>query len=228
MSVDASFFDYFWNAGLVVKFVMLLLLLASLASWTIIFQRFFFFRKLRQISHDFEEVFWSSGDLSKMYTEFNQHQNELQGMELIFHAGFREFTRLRKQPGMAPESVLEGAQRAMRIVYSREMDLIEQHLSFLATVGSISPYIGLFGTVWGIMTSFHDLGKAQQATIAMVAPGISEALVATAMGLFAAIPAVIAYNRFANHAERLANQYSTFIDEFSNILYRQLYGTAHA
>lgn len=223
---DSSVLYYFWNAGLIVKLVMLLLLMASLASWTIIFQRIFFFRKLQQITRDFDAVFWSTNDLSKMYTDFNQHQSELQGIELIFHAGFREFTRLRKQMGIAPEVVLEGAQRAMRIAYAHEQDQLEQHLSFLATVGSISPYVGLFGTVWGIMTSFHDISKSQSATIAMVAPGISEALVATAMGLFAAIPAVIAYNRFANHAERLSNQYATFMEEFSNILYRQLYGSA--
>jgi len=222
---DSSVLYYFLNAGIVVKLVMLLLLLTSIASWTIIFQRYFFFRKLRQITRDFEEVFWSSRDLSRMYTEFNQHQNELQGIELIFHAGFREFTRLRKQVDIAPEIVLEGAQRAMRIAHARELDMLEQHLSFLATVGSISPYVGLFGTVWGIMTSFHELSKSQQATIAMVAPGISEALIATAMGLFSAIPAVIAYNRFANQVERLSSQYSTFMEEFSNILYRQLYGT---
>ncbi len=223
---DSSVLYYFWNAGFIVKLVMLLLLLASVASWTIIFQRIFFFRRLQQTTRDFENIFWSTNDLSKMYTEFNQHQTELQGIELIFHAGFREFTRLRKQVGIAPEIILEGAQRAMKVAYAHELEELEQHLSFLATVGSISPYVGLFGTVWGIMASLHDIGKAQQATIAMVAPGISEALVATAMGLFAAIPAGIAYNRFANQADRLANQYATFMDEFYNILYRQLYGTA--
>src|SRR3989338_8365072 len=179
MSPDASLLTYFFNAGIIVKLVMLLLLFVSLASWTIIFQRIFFFRKLQQITRDFEDVFWGTNDLTKMYTEFNQHQEELQGIELIFHAGFREFTRLRKQPGIAPEVVLEGAQRAMRIAYAHELDQLEQHLSFLATVGSISPYVGLFGTVWGIMTSFHDISKSQSATIAMVAPGISEALIAT-------------------------------------------------
>ena len=221
---DTSFLSYFWQAGFVVKAVMLLLLLASLASWTVIFQRLFFFRSVLKITAAFEEVFWNSNDLSKLYTEFNQHHMELQGVELIFHAGFREFMRLRKQIEIAPEAVLAAAQRAMRIAYARALDELEQHLSFLATVGSISPYIGLLGTVWGIMTSFHDISQAQSATIAMVAPGISEALVATAMGLFAAIPAVIAYNRFANQTERLANQYDTFMEEFSNILTRQCYG----
>jgi biopolymer transport protein TolQ len=221
---DTSFLSYFWQAGLVVKAVMLLLLLASLASWTIIFQRYFFFRSIQKITSDFEQVFWNSNDLSKLYTEFNQHQTELQGVELIFHAGFREFMRLRKQAEISPEAVLDGAQRAMRIAYARELDQLEQNLSFLATVGSISPYVGLLGTVWGIMTSFRDISQAQSATIAMVAPGISEALVATAMGLFAAIPAVIAYNRYANQMERLSNQYATFMEEFSNVLTRQCYG----
>lgn len=223
--MNDSVLMYFINAGFVVKTVMLLLLLASVASWTIICQRVWFFHRARRAAHHFEEAFWSTTDLSKMYAEFNQHQDELEGMETIFHAGFREFTRLRKQAGMAPEAILEGAQRAMRIAYAREMEQLELHLSFLATVGSISPYVGLFGTVWGIMTSFHDLSKAQQATIAMVAPGISEALVATAMGLFAAIPAVVAYNRFDNHVERLSSQYATFMEEFANILYRQIFGT---
>lgn len=227
MIVDTSIFSYFFNASLVVKIVMAILMLASIFSWTIIFQRSFFFFRLNKNTQTFEEIFWKSTDLSKMYAEFNQHQNELEGVELIFHAGFREFNRLRKQAGIAPEAVLEGAQRAMRIVHARELEELEQHLSFLATVGSISPYVGLFGTVWGIMTSFHDISQSQSASIAMVAPGISEALIATAMGLFAAIPAVVAYNRFAHQVERLSNQYATFMEEFSNILYRELYGSRH-
>jgi biopolymer transport protein TolQ len=218
---DTSFLSYFWQAGLVVKAVMLILLLASLVSWTFIFQRWFFLRSVLNITAEFEALFWSSNDLTKLYTEFNQHQAELQGVELIFHAGFREFMRLRKQVDVTPDAILSAAQRAMRIAYARAVDELEQHLSFLATVGSISPYIGLLGTVWGIMTSFHDISQSQSATIAMVAPGISEALVATAMGLFAAIPAVVAYNRFANQAERLANEYDTFMEEFSHILARQ-------
>jgi biopolymer transport protein TolQ len=145
-------------------------------------------------------------------------------MERIFEAGFKEFARLRKQSGISSDAVMEGAQRAMRVAMSREVDFLETHLSFLATVGSTSPYIGLFGTVWGIMNSFRALGGVQQATISMVAPGIAEALIATAMGLFAAIPAVIAYNRFANDAERLLNRYDTFMEEFSSILHRH----AHA
>ncbi len=225
MAVDQSFFQYFIDAGFVVKAVMVLLLLASLASWTIIVQRSSFFKRLKTGAKAFEKVFWDCADLSKMYTDFNHHQAQLEGLETIFHAGFREFIRLRKLPDSSTSMVIEGTERAMRIAYAREMDQMEVHLSLLATVGSISPYIGLFGTVWGIMTSFHDLGlSTQQATIAMVAPGISEALIATAMGLFAAIPAVIAYNRFADQVERLSSQYTTFMEEFITILARQLVG----
>lgn len=220
MAADFSFFQYFLNASAIVKGVMLVLLMASIASWTLIVQRAWFFKRLLTGSKSFERVFWSSNDLSKMYSEYHKHQDQLEGMETIFHAGFREFTRLRRQPHLSAEQVLEGAQRAMRIACSREQDQMEMHLSFLATVGSISPYVGLFGTVWGIMMSLHDLSSATQATIAMVAPGISEALIATAMGLFAAIPAVVAYNRFSNQLDRLSNHYLTFSEEFSNILYR--------
>jgi biopolymer transport protein TolQ len=188
-----------------------------------IFQRGLFLKNAKVEMVSFEDMFWSGMDLSKLYTELSTKGEAVQGLSSIFLAGFREFIRLRKQGGVAPSVILEGIQRAMRIARSREMDKLEQHLSFLATVGSTSPYVGLFGTVWGIMTSFHALGSAQQATIAMVAPGISEALIATAMGLFAAIPAVIAYNRFANEVERLLNQYDTFQEEFSNILYRQVH-----
>ena len=223
MAVDQSFFQYFVNASVVVKVVMLLLLLASIASWTIIVQRGWFFKLLKTGAKAFERLFWGSNDLSKLYSDYNKHQQQLEGIETLFHAGFREFTRLRKQADTSASTILEGTERAMRIAYAREMDQLELHLSLLATVGSISPYIGLFGTVWGIMTSFHDLGLAtEQATIAMVAPGISEALIATAMGLFAAIPAVIAYNHFANQVEQLSSQYTTFMEEFSAILSRQM------
>jgi biopolymer transport protein TolQ len=220
---DQTLWIYFANASVVVKIVMLLLLTASLMSWTMIFQRGLFLKNAKVEMVSFEDMFWSGMDLSKLYTELSTKGEAVQGLSSIFLAGFREFIRLRKQGGVAPSVILEGIQRAMRIARSREMDKLEQHLSFLATVGSTSPYVGLFGTVWGIMTSFHALGSAQQATIAMVAPGISEALIATAMGLFAAIPAVIAYNRFANEVERLLNQYDTFQEEFSNILYRQVH-----
>jgi biopolymer transport protein TolQ len=172
----------------------------------------------------FEEEFWSVDDLNLLYNRVSSKRHAPTGMERIFEAGFKEFARLRKQSGISSEAVMEGAQRAMRVAMSREVEFLETHLSFLATVGSTSPYIGLFGTVWGIMNSFRALGNVQQATISMVAPGIAEALIATAMGLFAAIPAVIAYNRFSNDAERLLNRYDTFMEEFSAILHRH----AHA
>lgn len=230
MGADQSLLSYFINAGPVVKFVMLLLLVASVASWTLIFQRGSFLKKARQSIIEFEDLFWSGTDLSKVYDELSAEPGQSEGMESIFLAGFHEFIRIRKQAGATPAIILEGTQRAMRIACSHEMDKLEQHLSFLATVGSTSPYVGLFGTVWGIMTSFHALGNMQQATatISMVAPGISEALIATAMGLFAAIPAVIAYNRFANEVERLLNHYETFQEEFSSILYRQAHASTNS
>lgn len=222
MAADQSLWVYFAEASVVVKIVMLMLLAASMMSWTFIFQRSSFLKRIRTSITSFEDQFWSGMELSKLYAELNSDRaDSSDGLANIFKAGFREFIRLRKQAGNSPAMVLEGVQRAMRIARSHELDKLEQHLSFLATVGSTSPYIGLFGTVWGIMTSFHALGGAQQATIAMVAPGISEALVATAMGLFAAIPAVIFYNRFASEVERLSNHYETFQEEFSSILYRQ-------
>lgn len=225
MDVNQSILSFVTDADAVVKGVMFILLLASIASWTFIFQRGLFLKHARTAIGAFEDQFWSGIDLGKLYTELSARRVEPTGLENIFLAGFKEFARLRKQSHVSPAMVLEGAQRAMRIARSHELEKLEQHLSFLATVGSTSPYIGLFGTVWGIMTSFHALsGVQQQATIAMVAPGISEALIATAMGLFAAIPAVIAYNRFANDVERLLNHYDTFQEEFSSILYRQ----AHA
>lgn len=223
MATDQSLWMYFINASPVVRAVMLLLVTASIISWTMIFQRGIFLKKTREAIASFEDLFWSGVDLSKLYTDLSSEQKEPEGIQSIFQAGFREFVRLRKQGNATPSMILETTQRAMRIARSRAMDKLEQHLSFLATVGSTSPYVGLFGTVWGIMTSFHALGTAQQASIAMVAPGISEALIATAMGLFAAIPAVIAYNRYANETERLLNQYDTFQEEFSSILYRQVH-----
>jgi len=222
MTSDPSLWSFIANAGLVVKFVMLLLVIASVISWTFIFQRGMFLKKARNAVIDFEDQFWSGKDLSKLYEGLARRNETLEGLENIFHAGFREYGRLsaNKVPGAA-DIVMDGVERAMRIANAREMDQLERHLSFLATVGSTSPYVGLFGTVWGIMTSFQSISSMQQATIAMVAPGISEALIATAMGLFAAIPAVIAYNRFNSEVERLANTYDTFQEEFSNILYRQ-------
>jgi biopolymer transport protein TolQ len=222
MANAPSIWSFIADASLVVKFVMLLLVAASVVSWTFIFQRSIFLKTARRAVTKFEDQFWSGADLSKLYDGLAKRNAELQGLENIFHAGFREYTRLHQRPGVHAETLMEGVERAMRVAKAREIDKLEQHLSFLATVGSTSPYVGLFGTVWGIMTSFRGLiGSTQSATIAMVAPGISEALIATAMGLFAAIPAVIAYNRFNSEAEGLINTYDTFQEEFSSILYRQ-------
>ena len=220
MSTDMSFFHLIAGASFVVQLVMLLLLTVSVVSWTMIFRRHAALRDAREAADAFEDRFWSGGDLSTLYREVSAREESI-GMAGIFHAGFSEFARLRSQPGVEPRAVVEGAQRVMRVVLSRKMDSLETHLSFLATVGSTSPYVGLFGTVWGIMNAFRGLGNAQQATLAMVAPGIAEALIATAMGLFAAIPAVIAYNRYSNDVERLINRYDNFLEEFSTILQRQ-------
>lgn len=228
MATDQSLWIYFADASLVVKTVMLLLLAASIASWTLIIQRGLYLKRARQIAAEFEDAFWSGTHLTKLYAELCASDYQREGLECIFEAGFKEFTRLSQQVNVSPTAIMEGVQRAMRIAAAKEGDKLEFHLAFLATVGSTSPYIGLFGTVWGIMTSFHALGNATQATIAMVAPGISEALVATAMGLFAAIPAVIAYNRYANEVERLANHYATFQDELTSILHRQAHGEISA
>lgn len=221
MSTDLSFIELIGNASPLVQLVMLLLLAASVLSWTVIFQKWGAIRRARALAQRFEQRFWSGIELGELYRKIAAHRASASGMETIFEAGFREFARLRKQPGVENGEVLEGAQRSMRVALTRELDSLENHLSFLATVGSTSPYIGLFGTVWGIMNSFRALGSVQQATIASVAPGIAEALIATAMGLFAAIPAVIAYNRYANDVERLATHYETFMEEFSSILHRQ-------
>lgn len=223
MATDTSIWSFIINAGWVVKIVMLILLSASIASWTVIIQRSLLFRQSRKNAHQFEERFWSGIDLSQLFQQLMNKGAQLTGLSAIFHAGFNEYNRLSKQSSTHPDAVMEGTARAMRVAQSREIDRLEKHLSFLATVGSTSPYVGLFGTVWGIMTSFQALGSVTQATIAMVAPGISEALIATAIGLFAAIPAVIAYNRFSNDLERLNNNYDTFQDELSSILHRQAY-----
>jgi biopolymer transport protein TolQ len=221
MSADLSFFHLISGASPVVKLVMLLLLLVSMASWTMIFRRWTALKIAREDADEFENRFWSGGDLGRLFHVLTSQAGDLTGMAGIFEAGFKEFARLRSQKGVEPMAVVEGAQRAMRVELSRETDSLETHLSFLATVGSTSPYVGLFGTVWGIMNAFRGLGNAQQATLAMVAPGIAEALIATAMGLFAAIPAVIAFNRYSNDVERLINRYDNFLEEFSTILQRQ-------
>lgn len=221
MATNPSLWFYFISATPVVKTVMLLLLAASLVSWTLIFQRWIYLNSTRKAAKQFEEKFWSGAELTRLYTDIDNKPEKKVALGHIFYSGFKEFVRLRQQKTAQADVVVEGVQRAMRIASARETEKLESHLSFLASIGSTSPYIGLFGTVWGIMTSFHALGQVQQATIAMVAPGISEALIATAMGLFAAIPAVLAYNRFASDVERLQNQYDTFQEEFSSILYRQ-------
>lgn len=220
MTADYSFIDLILNASLVVQLVMLILVVASVVSWTMIFNKRLLLKNSKNDADMFEERFWSSEDLSPLYNRITAGRYESSGMEKIFGAGYKEFSRLQKQESIDPEAVLDGAQRSMRIAMNKEVDHLETNLSFLATVGSTSPYIGLFGTVWGIMNSFQALGTVQQATISMVAPGISEALVATAMGLFAAIPAVIAYNRYSNDVERLINRYDNFLEEFSSILHR--------
>ncbi len=221
MEADLSIASLIIGASLLVKFVMLVLLLASIASWTVIFMKRRLIARAKKEAKDFEDRFWSVDDLTTLYNKVSDQHMEPEGMAKIFEAGFKEFARLKKRGGIDPGSVLEGSQRAMRIALTREVDSLEHRLPFLATVGSVSPYIGLFGTVWGIMNSFQALGNVHQATLAMVAPGISEALIATAMGLFAAIPAVIGYNRYSTDIDRLYGQYDMFLEEFSSILHRQ-------
>jgi biopolymer transport protein TolQ len=215
-----SVLHLFLEASFVVQFIMLLLLTASIISWTFIFQRGSALRKASNEVKEFEELFWSGADLNQLYSDLAQKDN-LSGCSLIFCSGFKEYVRLRKTANMVPESITDGTYRSMRVAMSREVDDLEQRLPFLATVGSISPYIGLLGTVWGIMTAFIALGQVKQATLQMVAPGIAEALIATAIGLFAAIPAVIAYNRFSTRVEKIENTYGNFMEEFSSILHRQ-------
>ncbi len=228
MSQQLSIIDLVLNASLMVQAVMGLLVLASIFSWYMIVQCMIYFSNARQEMYQFEEQFWSGIDLSELYKQGNERANagEIPGMESIFRAGFKEFSRLAQQRGLESEAIMDGAQRAMRVAMSRQEETLERHLPFLATVGSTSPYIGLFGTVIGIMNSFRGLANATQATLATVAPGISEALVATAMGLFAAIPAVIAYNRFSARVDVYLNRYETFADEFSSILHRQAFAMA--
>lgn len=211
------------QASLLVQLVMLSLLLASIVSWAMIFSKHYRLKNALKIADEFEEDFWSGGDMTTLYQQWSGRRNDTEGMAAIFVAGYREFTRLSKKGAVDRADMLDAVQRAMRVALNREVDELETNLSYLATVGSTSPYVGLFGTVWGIMNSFRSLGVAQQATIASVAPGIAEALVATAMGLFAAIPAVIAYNRFSNHVERLVSRYETFTEEFISIVNRQTY-----
>lgn len=210
------------EASLLVQLVMLILLLASVVSWYMIVQRGIYQSRAKQAMVRFERQFWSGIDLSQLYRQGNG-RGTAEGVENIFRAGFKEFSRLRQQSGTDRDAIMEGAQRAMRVAMAKEEEKLEENLPFLASVASVSPYIGLFGTVWGIMNSFRGLANVHQATLATVAPGISEALVATAMGLFAAIPAVLAYNRFAARAEQLKANYQTFAEEFSAVLHRQVH-----
>ena len=220
MNESLSFWSLIAEAGIVVQLVMLSLFMASVVSWVMIIQRLIYFKKANQDNDVFEDKFWSGADLAELYRQASSPE-DMSGSENIFRSGFKEYTRLRQQAGADAEAVMQGTERAMRVALSREEEKLDKHLPFLATVGSTSPYIGLFGTVWGIMNSFRSLAHVQQATIATVAPGISEALIATAIGLFAAIPAVMAYNRYAAKSDALLKKYQNFSEEFSAILHRQ-------
>ncbi|HAN80689.1 MAG TPA: protein TolQ [Gammaproteobacteria bacterium] len=222
MSEELSILSLVLQAGPVVQLVMATLVLASVFSWVAIFQRTRVLSRAQKHARLFEDTFWSGAELVGLYKQVVNSPN-LIGLEAVFKAGFQEFTRLRQDVKSDPEAVMEGVHRAMRVARAKEEERLEAHLPFLATVGSISPYIGLFGTVWGIMNSFRGLATVKQATLATVAPGISEALVATAIGLFAAIPAVIAYNRFNAKVDSLAMTYENFADEFAAILHRRVH-----
>ena len=214
-----NYLDLILHASIPVQLVMLLLVAASIASWVIIFRKKKVLDRAEREAESFEERFWSGTELTRLYAGASERNRDIGGMEAIFESGFREFSRQRRVADSRMQ--LEAAQRGMRVTVARELDGLERNLEFLANVGSIAPYVGLFGTVWGIMISFHSLANMKEATIATVAPGISEALIATAMGLFAAIPAVWAYNRFATKVERIAVRYDAFSEEFSSILERQ-------
>ncbi len=220
LPIDQSFLKLILDASLVVQLVMLMLFGASVVSWAIILRKRGALGATRAAAESFETSFWSGGDLGALYRAIEGKKGKASGMESIFEFGFREFTRLRKQAGIDAAQLMEGARRAMKVAQLREIDRLESNLEMLATIGSISPYVGLFGTVWGIMHAFRGLTNVQQATLQMVAPGISEALVATAIGLFAAIPAVVAYNRFSDQVNRLELRFDTFMEEFSTILQR--------
>jgi biopolymer transport protein TolQ len=225
MPNDLSIWALVIDASPIVQAVMLLLMIASVASWAIIFKKGRVISRSRRQAELFETAFWSGGDLSTLYRGIEVKGRAGTGEQSIFESGFGEFSRLR-QHGTPSDQWLEGARRAMRVAQMRELDRLESNLALLATIGSTSPYVGLFGTVWGIMSAFHNLGNAQQATLAAVAPGIAEALIATAIGLFAAIPAVVAYNRFSDQVNRLELRFETFVEEFSTILQR--HGPARA
>lgn len=220
MNTDLSIIALIMNASIVVQIVLALLLFASIASWAVIFEKRRSIKRAVAAANDFEASFWSGGDLTTLYRNIARVEHAPFGMAGIFESGFREFGRLKKEGGLSRQQIVEGSRRSMHVSQMREVDRLENNLAFLATVGSTSPYVGLFGTVWGIMTSFQALGNVQSATISMVAPGITEALVATAMGLFAAIPAVIAYNRYADQVDRLEVRYDVFMEELLAIFHR--------
>jgi biopolymer transport protein TolQ len=221
MNNELNVFGLILGASIPVKLVLGILIAFSIASWFIIFRKKALLDRANASADEFEERFWSGADLAGLFKEITSAGERIVSSAAIFEAGFREFARLRQRRGVDSRALLEGAQRAMRVASTREVDRLEQSLEFLANVGSISPYVGLFGTGWGIMIAFQGLANVKEATIAMVAPGISEALIATAMGLFAAIPAVWAYNRFSTKLERISVRYDTFVEEFSSILARQ-------
>jgi len=218
---DMSLLTLIAGASLPVQLVMVILLITSIFSWWYIFIKVATIKRAETESENFENKFWSGGDLNELYQTVTVGRRKPQGMASIFEAGFKEFIRHKQQGKMEISDVMEGSRRAMRAAYNRELDDLDAHLPFLASVGSVSPYIGLFGTVWGIMNSFRGLSSVAQATLSQVAPGIAEALIATAIGLFAAIPAVIAYNRFASGIDRLSVRYESFMEEFTNILQRK-------
>jgi biopolymer transport protein TolQ len=222
MNQDLNILQLVLHASVVVQIVMALLMLVSLASWSAIFRKLFAIARVKAHNESFEKEFWSGASLNELLTSAASKAKNSGPMERIFASGMREFQKLRERRVSDVGTLMDGARRAMRASYQREMDEVESNLSFLASVGSVSPYVGLFGTVWGIMHAFTGLASLQQVTLATVAPGIAEALVATAIGLFAAIPAVIAYNRFARDIDRVAIQHETFIEEFSNILQRNV------
>ncbi len=228
MNQDLSILQLVLGASWVVQLVMLLLVVVSVASWAAIFGKLFSLRRVKSLNEDFERDFWSGTSLNELFANAAQNARNAGPMERIFASGMREYQKLRERRIQDPGTVLDGARRAMRASFQREVDAVESHLSFLASVGSVSPYVGLFGTVWGIMHAFTGLASLTQVTLATVAPGIAEALVATAIGLFAAIPAVVAYNRFARDIDRVAIRMETFIEEFSNILQRNLGAAAAA
>ena len=223
LNTDMSLLSLITGASVLVQIVMALLLLASFVSWSYIFTKMFAIRRAEKESEKFERDFWGGSDLNSLFQGATSGRKETGTLERIFEAGFREFLKHRRQPGMDVSVVMDGTRRAMRATYQREMDMLEAHMSFLASVGSVSPYVGLFGTVWGIMNAFRGLANVAQATLSHVAPGIAEALIATAMGLFAAIPAVVAYNRYSHDIDRLSIRFESFMEEFSNILQRQLH-----